>query len=259
MWNIDSSLVTQNVAIWSKQLREPKEPRTPRFSIIIVCVRYARRLQAVLQSIARQQGIDLGDLEVLIAYVPEADCTEDILDSVGLAYPDLRIVRSTFTEDNASAKGFIINETLNKTSSEWIMLLDADTILPPNMFARVLEHTADSNFIVPDGRKLLTRETTAKILLGDINPCECWDDLLKGPGEFRQREVEGVPIGFCQVVRRSCFDKVRYYEADHFEGADMHFGADMRKEFGRETRLSGVPVLHLDHGGSKWYGTARHF
>ena len=76
-------------------------------------------------------------------------------------------------------------------------------------------------------------------------------ELLDGHGEFRHREADGVPIGFCQAVRTSCLDKVQYAELDHFEGADWAFGYYMRKEFGQEVRLSGVPVLHLDHGGSQ--------
>ena len=259
IWNIDTSIVTQNVALWSECLRKETEQRRPMFSIVTVCVRYARRLQAVLQSIAHQEGIDLRDVEVIVAYVPEADITEDVLDSLRLTHPELRVHRSTFTEQNAAAKGFIINETLSKATGEWVMLLDADTLVPPNMLRKILEHADGSDFIVPDGRKLLTRETTAKVLLGEMRPWECWDELMSGAGEYRHREMEGVPIGFCQVVRRSCFDKVSYYEADHFEGADWKFSVDMREEFGRETRLSGVPVLHLDHGGSKWYGTERHF
>ncbi|MDK1020863.1 MAG: glycosyltransferase family A protein [Candidatus Hydrogenedentes bacterium] len=259
IWNIDTSIVTQNVALWSEALRQKKEERRPKFSIVTVCVRYARRLQAVLQSIAHQEGVDLPDIEVIVAYVPDIDVTEDVLDSLRLTHPELRIHRSTFTEQNASAKGFIINETLKKASGDWVVLLDADTLLPPNLLAKVLEQTEGNDFLVPDGRKLLTRETTAKVLQGDIRPWECWDELVNGAGEFRYREMGGVPIGFCQVVRRSCFDKVSYYEAEHFEGADWQFSVDMREEFGRETRLSGVPVLHLDHGGSKWYGTERHF
>lgn len=260
-WNIDNSIVTQNVQVWSDRLAKPAAPAgpAPKFSVVTVCVRYARRLQAVIQAVAHQRGIPHSDIEVLVAYVPEADTTEDVLDSLQLANPDLIIHRSTFTERKARAKGFIINETLKKASGEWVVLLDADTVIPPDFFANVLKHGDKADFIVPDGRKLLSRETTAKVLLGDMRPWEQWDALLASEGEFRYREMEGVPIGFCQVVRRRCFDDVKYYEADHFEGADWQFSIDMRKHFGRELRLSGVPVLHLDHGGSKWYGTSRHF
>lgn len=259
MWNIDDSLVTQNVKIWNESLVRQSDSDDIKFSFITVCVRYARRLQAMLQSIAHQQNFDLSKIEIIIAYLPDADPTEDILESFTLAHPEIAVHRSTIAEDRARAKGFIINECLPKANGEWVMLLDADTMIPPNMLEEVSKHTDTANFIVPDGRKLLEPDTTAKILLGELRPWDCWDELLGTEGEFRYREMGGTPIGFCQIVRRSCFDEVKYYEVDHFEGADWQFSIDMREKFGEEVRLSGMPVLHLDHGGSKWYGTKRHF
>jgi len=259
LWNIDNSIVTQNVALWSEHLRGATDRPAPKFSVVTVCVKYARRLQTVLQAVAHQQSIAHSDIEIIVAYVPDIDPTEDVLEALQLAHPGLTIHRSTFNERKARAKGFLINETLRKASGEWVVLLDADTVLPPDFFQEVMRRGANANFVVPDGRKLLSREVTAKVLLGDIRPWERWDELLATEGEFRYREMDGVPIGFCQVIRRTCLDTVQYYEADHFEGADWQFSIDMRKHFGDELRLSGVPVLHLDHGGSKWYGTSRHF
>lgn len=57
---------------------------------------------------------------------------------------------------------------------------------------------------------------------------------------------------------KSCFEKVRYGEHHDFEGADWQFSKDIRETFGPEKRLSGMPVLHLDHGPSNWYGADRH-
>jgi len=139
------------------------------------------------------------------------------------------------------------------------MLLDADTLIAPDMFARIEVLSADAHFVVPDGRKMLTPEVSAGILLGDIEPWSAWNDLLHGPGEFRLREAEGVPVGFCQCVRASCLESVQYEEHGHFEGADWKFAQDIRERFGREKRVSGAPVLHLDHGPSNWYGAPRHY
>jgi hypothetical protein len=105
---------------------------------------------------------------------------------------------------------------------------------------------------------MLDPETSARILLGEIRPWECWDELLQADVEYRYREAMGVPIGFFQAVRAECMEKVPYIELEHFEYADMYFGECIRHEYGREHRLSGVPVLHLDHGGSHWFGTIKH-
>lgn len=258
IWNIDNSIVTQNVSVWSEALRNTQPRPQPKFTVITVCVRYARRLQAAMQSTFHQQGIDEADIEYIVAFVPGVDSTEDVLDSLEAAHPDARIKRIPFGHKKARAKGFMLNEALEQANGEWIILLDGDTLAPPNLLQQVIEH-GDADFLVPDGRKLLSRETTARVLLGELTPWNDWDALMATAGEFRYREMDGVPIGFCQIVRRKCFDRVKYYEVDHFEGADWQFSLDMRKEFGPETRLSGTPVLHLDHGGSKWYGAERHY
>jgi hypothetical protein len=258
IWNIDTQLLSQFVDIWHGDKEEGGEVSPVKYSVVIVCTRYARRLQAVLRSLAHQEGFDLGKLEVVVSYVPGLDATDDLIDSVQATYPALRILRSPFPEQSASAKGFIINESVQMASGEWIVLVDADTLVAPNMFAKVEEVERDAHFIAADGRKMLTPETTAQILMGEIEPWRQWQELLKGPGQFRLREAHGVPVGFFQCVRAKCMHEVKYEEMDHFEGADMRFGLNIIARFGQPTRLSGVPVLHLDHGGSQWYGTLKH-
>ena len=273
--NIEEHISTYNVRLWElgaicgtggSPVRrgtgfQPAKPpaETVTCSILIVSTRFTRRLQAVLRCIAHQRGFPLERLEVVVAYVPGIDPTDDLLDSMAAAYPNLRVVRSPFAETNVHSKGFMINESLTMTSGEWITLLDADTLLPPDFFA-ALDGVADkADFVAPDGRKLLSPETTAKILLGDIAPWEAWDDLLATAGEFRHREAKGIPVGFCQCVRRKHLETFPYIEMENFEWADMDFGLKMRQHIGREHRLSGHPVLHLDHGSSQWFGTTKQY
>ncbi len=259
VWNIDKTIYSQFVDIWRGDYVLPPRAGRPKYSVLIVNTKYARRLQAVLRCLAHQQDFDLGFVEVIVCYVPGVDATDDLIDSARATYPELNILRSPFTEQYIRSKGFIINESLRMVSGEWVVLLDADTLLPPRFFAAVDAVEAGRDFIAPDGRKLLPADVTARILMGELEPWRDWDALLKGPGELRLRESHGVPIGFCQCVRAACFDKVRYLELDHFEGSDMQFGLAMRRAFGKETRLTGLPALHLDHGGSQWYGTQKHF
>ena len=258
VWNIDYSIMSQFVNIWKGHERVDTDTSEVKYSILIVSTRYTRRLQAALRCIAKQQDIDLKKIEVVIAYVPGLDATDDLIDSMKATYPDLSIVRSPFPEQNMNSKGFMINESISALSGEWVMLLDADTLLPPRMFAEIEKVDESYNFVAPDGRQMLTPETTAKILMGELEPWDDWQAVLEGSGEFRYREAKGVPVGFCQCVRKKCLEKIKYAEFDHFEGADMWFGEAMLDKYGREKRLDGLPVLHLDHGGSQWYGTQTH-
>jgi hypothetical protein len=259
-WNIDAFVVTQFVRIWQGIEDGAEAAKDIKYSVLVVTTRYARRLQAVLRSIAHQTGIALSHIEVVVAYVPGLDGTEDLLDSIQMAYPELSVVRCPYAREHASSKGFMINEAANMVRGEWTMLLDSDTLIAPNMFAEIEKRSGgDAMFYAPDGRKMLCRETTHKILLGEISPWEQWGDLLGDAGEYRYREAKSVPIGYCQVVKTSCLREIPYTELDHFEGADMWFGMQVMAKYGKEERLSGLPVLHLDHGGSQWYGTTKHF
>lgn len=256
--NIDGTLVTQAVQVWEPATENEPE-KSVDYSIVIVSARYARRLQAVLQSLVHQEAFDLSRLEVIVAYVPGIDSNEDVMDTIASIHPELRIVRVPYVEEVTRSKGFLINETCKRARGEWIILLDSDILVPPDLFRTMDALPDDAMFAAPNGRKMLTPETTARILLGDVRPWEQWQELLKEAGEFRYREVDGVPIGYFQALRRQCLEKVQYEEYEHFEGADWGFGKAMRDVYGPEIRLSGHPVLHLDHGGSKWYGTRKHF
>ncbi len=257
LWNIDGSVGTQAVYVWEGETAKPVRAKA-KVSVVMVSTRYARRLQAVLQNLAHQRGIGMDDIEVHVAYVPGIDATGDVLDGLALAHPELRIVKTAFAPEHTTAKGFMLNECIAKAAGDWIVVLDADVLLPPTALATLTGLKDEVKFVVPDGRKMLTPQTTARVLLGEIEPWAQWDVLLEDAGEYRFREAEGVPLGYCQCVRRECLDTVRYEELNHFEGADWKFGQDMRDAFGPEKRLSGLPVLHLDHGSSNWYGASRH-
>jgi hypothetical protein len=255
--NIDGQILTQTLLLWEP--KPPAQPRKkPKYSVVLVNSRYTRRLQAALLSLAHQRDFDLSQLEVLVCYIPGLDATDDLIDSMRAAYPELSVLRIPFAEDCMKAKGFMLNESIPSTAGDWVLLMDADIALPPDTFSRIEAVEASTHFIAPDGRVMLSPETTGAILLGKLTP---WDDcaaILEKEKDIRHREAQGVPIGFFQCVRREVFQKTGYAELNHFEASDWHFGSSVQKLFGKETRLEGFNVFHLDHGGSQWYGTTKH-
>ncbi len=261
IWNISREIVTDTIRIWEHPAESKTAPVGIKYSCLIVSTRYSRRLQTTLRSIAHQRGVPTASIEVVVCYVPGLDATEDLLLSVEAAYPSLRVVRVPFSEADATAKGFMINEGVRSASGEWVAVMDSDVCLHPETFARADAHTQDDrvHFIAPDGRLMLDWRVTGQVLLGEKTPWDNWEELAAAAYEYRQREARGVPVGFLQIVRRACFDRVKYPELDHFEGADMKFAEDIIARFGKEVRLEGLPVLHLDHGGSHWYGALRHY
>lgn len=257
IWNIDGQVSTQNIQLWEHAEQQAhEEAAPPDYSAIIVSSLYSRRLQATLMGLLHQRDFDLKRLEIIVAYVPGIDATDDILDGIKLTYPEVRIVRSPFHAHHRKAKGMMINESRKLARGKWLLLLDSDIVLPPDFLSRAEVLAMGAHYIAPEGRKMLPPDVTAKILLGEIRPWEQVEALLAGPGDERMFECDGIPPGFCQLVRGDIFDQIRYTELDHFEGSDWWFSKYIVDRFGKEARLPGR-VLHLDHGGSQWYGVSK--
>lgn len=256
--NIDGMILTQTVMLWegAQPLRQVSEE--VKYSVIIISTRYTRRLQATLMALAHQQGIPRHLFEVIVGYVPGIDATDDLIDSLESSFPDMRLVRFPFSEGRARSKGFMINEALRAVSGKWVLLMDADILLPPDTFSLLEEIEENCYFIAPDGRKMLTPEVTSKLLLNELQPWRDYEKIMRGPGELRKREADTIPIGFFQCIRKEILARIPYHELDHFESSDWLFGRDVSVTYGREYRMRDFYVLHLDHGGSQWYGTHKH-
>ncbi len=260
-YGIRDHLVTQEVLLWSAERpREPAPVSLPiELSVVVVCTGFARRLSQLVRSIAEQQGFDRRHAELLVAFVPGLDGTEDVLDSARACWPDLRIVPVAAPAREQTAKGRLINQAVARASGRRVVLTDADIIFPPNLFAELEGRYRDAPFVAVAGRKMLDQRTTAELLLGVRDPVADFADLRdRAPGELRRGEARGVPLGYFQCVRRNCFERVSYPEQPHFEGADHRFALDVRRVLGPEEVMADVVVLHQDHAGSRWYGTDRH-
>ncbi len=258
LYNIDGLIFTQTVLLWEGERQKTLKSDSVKYSVLIISTRFTRRLQAALLSILRQQDISPDLVEIIIGYVPGIDATDDLIDSLIYSYPKARILRSPFPETHIKSKGFMINESLKMASGKWVLLMDADIVIPPDTIARIDVVEDDHHMIAPEGRKMLPPDITAKILLNELHPDIEHDDLLQGPGEIRKGEAEGVPIGFFQCVRKEIFESIQYMELDHFEFSDWHFGKNVIDLYGAEYRIKDFYVFHLDHGGSQWYGTHKH-
>ena len=130
-----------------------------------------------------------------------------------------------------------------------------DILLPPDYHAPD-ELPGATVFAAPDGRYMLTWRRPRRAA-GRHCALDRYTTLQEAAPEYRRRESEGYPPGFCQSFRRRIFDEIRYAELDHFEGSDWLFSKSIVDRYGPESRLEGLGVLHLDHGGSQWYGTGK--
>jgi hypothetical protein len=252
-------LITQEVLLWETAGEDvlPASSEPLDLSVIVVCTKYSRRLSLLVKSIAQQRDFDLRKAELLVAHVPGLDGTEDLLDCASLAWPALRIVPIRFPPDQQTSKGLMINLCVRRASGRRILVADADVIFPPDVFHRLETEYRDERCVAVAGRKMLDKKTTADLLLGLRDPMREFQELASGPGELRILEAKGTPIGFFQCVRRADFAEVNYEEMPHFEGADYRFASTMGSRFGGWTIIRDAVVLHLDHSGSRWFGTDR--
>lgn len=257
--DIEKRIAFSPLKFWEGACLDSTENKSsPKYSVVIFCTRFARRVSAALQCLLHQKDFDLSKLEVLVAFIPGLDATEDVLESMKQAHPELTIYPQSFSKQHVRSKGYVLNQCMERARGEWVMLLDADTLVPPFLFSTLEKEEQEQSFIFPSGRALIGPQDTAAILLGDIRPWKDWDTLLARADNLLLNESLGVPIGYCQCFRKSIFDKIRYPEYEHFQGADFEFGQALRKLCGQEYRLD-FPVLHLDHQGSQWFGAERHF
>lgn len=257
VWNVDRFIYSQNLLAWEGDTKVVERREKVKYSVVIVSMRFTRRLQAVLRCLAHQDGVDPASIEVIVAYIPGLDAADDLLSSIELTFPELRIVRSPFSERHVNQKGYLINQSRELASGDWVILLDSDVLIPSNLFTYLDKVPETDVYAAPDRRKMLTQETTAKVLLGEIEPWNDWEELLESPGKMRVREGGYLPIGFIQCVRKSCLDTVDYEEYGHYQGADWDFIVNVHEKCGPGKWLEGVAVMHLDHGGSQWYGVQR--
>lgn len=114
-----------------------------RVSVIIPCYNYGRYLQGCVESVVKQQGVDV---HVLILDDASPDCTAEVATALAAEYPQV-IYRRHPTNIGHIAT---YNEGLAWADADYTLLLSADDLLTPGALqraARLLEANAELGFI----------------------------------------------------------------------------------------------------------------
>lgn len=258
-WSPETALSVTAISVWERDTRAPEQGREYDVSVVLFSTRFSRRLGAVLAGIAHQRGLALERIQCIVAISPGLDAAEDVLDSMRRVYPELTLEAVALPAALSHAKGFALNECLQCLKAPLTVLIDSDILLPPDFLAAAIVAAREHGFIAPAGRAMLDADATARILLGETRPWDCFDELRAAAPEYRVDEnPQGVPIGYCQVFRSEAVSDLRLAEYDHFQGADFEFGAALAARYGGAHRLE-LPVLHLDHGTRQWFGAQKQF
>jgi hypothetical protein len=250
-WNGLSHLIPETVV----PLSAPSVAPVCDFSFLVCSFKYLQRFRFFIDSIARQT-YPLERIEVCIAAGGNPDGLFEYLNLVRIVYPALTIRLLEIPEPLRRNKGKMLNEAFRASTAAVVMPTDCDIVFPKTFVADMLDRH-QSDLVIGCWRTPLTKELTAQILVGNLDPVEHFDVLSKQWS--KEEEIGGVRqgmLGYCQVVSRQAFAMVGYPE--EFEGynqSDIVFIERLRERAGvKSLFMKDYFVLHLSHARD-WTGT----
>lgn len=258
-WRSLGNLVTQEtISVKAKKVTPDSSPTmscTVDFAFLACCYKYLQRFRIFIDSIVRQD-YPLERIEVALALPGNPDGIIEYIDTLRMVYPQLGIRIVELPEEARRNKGKMINAAFGATSAQVVMSTDVDIVFPQD-FVRTMLARHRSNLVLGCWRTPLSKEITAQILIGNLDPIQHFSVLQQqwDKGEETGGVRQGM-LGYCQVVDRSVFEAVGYPE--EFEGynqSDIVFIDRLREQAGVESLfMKDYFVLHLSHSRD-WTGT----
>jgi len=221
-------------------------------SIIITCHRFGHRLRVSLRNWCNQTMAS-GAFEVLVVNPGSPDGVHELMAAVANSHPHVRVREVSVPGSIANNKGAMINRAVEKSSSPWIWLTDADCLFPLDAAQEVLGRIKGStNRVFFGQRRYLSSSGTDALISGRIDGVSQFSALLP---DAAARAPENLPWGYTQIAHRSVFERVKYSESqNHFAHSDGSFIEDCRRRGISTQQLQGLYCLHLDHPFA-WFGT----
>jgi glycosyltransferase involved in cell wall biosynthesis len=180
----------------------------PKYSVIIPTLNEEFYLPKLLDSISLQPNQVL--FEVVVVDGKSKDNTFTLANSYKSKIKNIRILESPKAslplQRNLGAK---------QTQGDWLIFIDADSVLMPYFFERVnnfiLNHKSDliTTWFQPDSAEV---KDAISILIGNI--------MIEGSILFHRP----LPPGPLSIVRRDVFDSVGGYDEEHAFHEDMDLG-----------------------------------
>lgn len=185
-----------------------------KLSLITTC---KGRLEHLKQSLPRMvvQG---NDIEVIVV---DYDCPDGTAVWVEEHYPQVRVVKIT------DAPAFNLSRARNRgaaeAAGEWLLFIDADTLIPPDFVSRVYSTLRAGNYYHPHRRHFNTAGTFI-CARADFLVLEGYDEALRTWGgedrdiyyrleHFLNRANPGFPGEWLIPILHSDADRVRFSEA----------------------------------------------
>jgi glycosyltransferase involved in cell wall biosynthesis/ADP-heptose:LPS heptosyltransferase/Flp pilus assembly protein TadD/predicted O-methyltransferase YrrM len=207
---------------WSKFLPDCntvyKRYCEPIVSVIIPCYNYARYL---LEAVGSVIGQTFQGFEIIIVDDGSTDNSRQVAEQLVTAFPQHSI--RLITQENSGNPAFSRNRGIAEARGDYILCLDADDMLAPDMLdecLKVLEKDASISIAYTD--RLDFDGVDQVVRAGDYN-----FDLLKHQNH----------ISYCTLFRRKVWEDVGGYRPVGCEDWDFWIAAGARGHFGQRIPL----------------------
>jgi GT2 family glycosyltransferase len=184
-----------------------RSAKTPKVSVIIPCYNYGHHLRACVGSVLAQT---FQDFEMIVINDGSTDNSAEVADSLASEY-GIRVIH----QENSGQPAIVRNRGIRESRGEFIICIDADDIIAPNMLARFVE--------------VLEREPAVDIAYGEgiffDTAGKVWRQTT---GEFELNKLkEANQLFYCAMYRRRVFDVVGGYNLNvrGYEDWDFWIGA----------------------------------
>jgi glycosyltransferase involved in cell wall biosynthesis len=184
-----------------------------KFSVIIPTLNEEKFLPHLLQSLAIQTE---RNFEVIVVDGSSKDKTVAIANSFKRKVPGLKVVVS-----KTASLPLQRNLGAQKSSGEWLAFIDADSILMPNFFERLIVFITRTNPAV-----FTTWFSPDSDVTGDAVTALFGNLMLEASILFK-RPLSPGPL---TVVLRGAYDSVGGYDEEHAFHEDMDFGLRLFKQ-----------------------------
>ena len=175
---------------------------------------------------------------------------DDSPDKLGKRFPKVKMIRNTKNLGFAEGNNIAIREAL-KTDSQYIMLLNNDTMVEPDFISRLVETAEKDQSIGIVSPKIMFYGERNKIWFigGRYYP------LIKKPfhqfygqedrGQIKQPQAVDWVSGCCMLVKREVFEKIGLLDKDYFNNyEDVDFCVRARKAGYKIVIVPQVRIYH---------------
>lgn len=216
------------------------EPAT--ISVIMAAHNAGSYLGAAIASVLGQSH---ADLQLIVSDDGSTDETPDIARSAALRDARVTVLRSETAGGPAAAR----NRALEVATGDWIAVVDADDLIHPHRFTRLLEAAIDSGADMVADNLIRFGAEDGRTLLGDLGGAGSWTPdataLLAA-----EMGTPPVPVGYLKpMIRRTALGDLTYRE-DMTVGEDLDFLLRLTCEGATCHVLREAYYLYRRHSGS---------